>query len=106
MKAKQFRAMTKEDVIAYANICAERSNLPALAELNVFRKYLDKRVKVVRGRKVPIGTVGTVFWIGAVNYSKYKKWWSWQFRVGLKDNDGNTYFTAERNIELVEQDER
>lgn len=70
-------------------------------ELQAFEKYLDKEVRVVKGRKVPIGTTGTVFWIGMRNYSKYGYWWSWEVRVGIKTAEGETYFTAENNIELV-----
>lgn len=35
------------------------------------------------------------------NYSKYGYWWSWEVRVGIKTAEGETYFTAENNIELV-----
>lgn len=70
-------------------------------EVDAFVKYLDKDVKVVKGRKVPVGTVGKVFWIGMRNYSKYGNWWSWEVRVGFKDESGETYFVSEENIELV-----
>ena len=51
-----------------------------------------KVVKVVRGRKVPVGTVGEVFWVGESR---------WGYRVGLKDGEGNKHFTAETNVEVV-----
>lgn len=101
MTAKQFRKMTEADRSNYYMACAERDNLAALGELKVFEKYLDKPVRVVKGRKVPIGTEGTVFWIKAVNYSKYCNWWSWEYRIGFKDVNGNAFFTSEKNIELV-----
>ena len=48
-------------------------------------------VKVVRGRKVPIGTVGNCFWSG---YGKYGT------RVGLQTAGGDKYFTAASNVEV------
>ena len=70
-------------------------------EISAFECYLDKPVKVVSGRKVPIGTTGVVFWVGMRNYSKYGNWWSWDVRLGLRTEDGETYFTAEKNVERI-----
>ena len=72
MTANQFRAM--KDRSGYLEACAQRENFGALQEIQAFEKYLDKEVKVVKGRKIPIGTTGTVFWIGMRNYSKYGYW--------------------------------
>lgn len=101
MKAKQFRAMTAAGREAYRSACAARQNFAALNELDLFEKLLDRPVRVIKGRKVPVGTEGVVFWVGAVNYSKYCNWWSWEFRVGFKDDSGEVYFTNEENVELV-----
>ena len=101
MKAEHFRSMTKEQREEYALICAARGNYGAMMELSAFIKYLDKPVKVVKGRKVPISTTGICFWIGMKNYSKYGNWWSWNVRVGFKDEYGNAYFTSEENIALA-----
>lgn len=46
-------------------------------------------VKVVKGRKVPKGTTGSVVWTGEGAYGP---------RVGLKDADGVVHFTAESNV--------
>ena len=99
MTAKQFREMQNHS--EYRAVCYQRENPGALMELQAFEKYLDKEVRVIKGRKVPVGTTGTVFWIGMRNYSKYGYWWSWEVRVGIKTAEGDTYFTAENNIELV-----
>lgn len=58
-----------------------------------------RQVRVVRGRKVPIGTEGTIIWFGEGNYG---------LRVGLKDAEGNTHWTAASNVEVInpEQYER
>jgi hypothetical protein len=46
----------------------------ALAEREKERRTIrkDKWIKVVRGRKTPIGTTGLVFWIGTDNYNNTK----------------------------------
>jgi hypothetical protein len=48
--------------------------------------------RVVRGRKVPVGTVGTVFWMGEGQYGT---------RVGLKDSTGQVHWTAASNVERL-----
>lgn len=54
------------------------------------------RVKVVKGRKVPIGTVGTVFWIGDNQWGEGK-------RLGIEGDDGETYWTAASNCEETDE---
>lgn len=54
-----------------------------------------KVVKVIRGRKVPIGTVGEVMWMGNSGYGE---------SVGLRLLDGKVVFTAKRNVEVVSLD--
>lgn len=51
-----------------------------------------ERIKVVRGRKVPLGTEGVCFWVGDSRYGA---------RVGFKGDDGKTYFTALKNVEAT-----
>ena len=63
---------------------------------------VGKTVKVVKGRKVPIGTVGKVFWRKKVNYDKYNRWYNATYRLGIKDDDGNVYWTNESNVEVVD----
>jgi hypothetical protein len=55
------------------------------------------KVKVVRGRKVPIGVEGVVIWSGSDNWGKA--------RVGIKDAEGKVHFTAESNVEVTEKSE-
>jgi hypothetical protein len=49
-------------------------------------------VTVVRGKKVPVGTSGVVFWTGDG---------PWGPRVGFKTADGVTHWTAAANVEVV-----
>jgi hypothetical protein len=55
-----------------------------------------KTVRVVHGRKVPIGTVGEVFWYGVRSYHGNEV-----TRVGLKCADGSKVFTSAGNVEVV-----
>lgn len=50
------------------------------------------RVEVIKGRKVPRGTVGDCFWIGHGTYGP---------RVGIKDASGNVHWTAITNVQVV-----
>ncbi|MDE7157646.1 MAG: hypothetical protein K2O02_06810 [Lachnospiraceae bacterium] len=101
MNAIQFRKMTTSQKQEYYLACAMRDNHAAMSEFNAYEKYLDKSIVVVKGRKIPIGTKGICFYIGAVNYNKYKNWWNWTIRIGFKTENGETFFTSEHNIELV-----
>lgn len=53
-----------------------------------------KRVTVVKGRKVPVGTTGTVIWHGEGNYG---------WRVGVKDADGEVHWTAASNVQVEQE---
>lgn len=54
-------------------------------------------VKVVRGRKIPQGTVGNVFWIGE-RYNIYSK--KYEDRVGI-DVDGERLFLPLNYVEVI-----
>ena len=60
-----------------------------------------KIVKVVKGRKVPLGTVGEVFWMEHVNYDSYNRRCGETIKVGIKDSNGNKYYTYINNLEVV-----
>jgi hypothetical protein len=54
-------------------------------------------VRVFKGRKVPVGTTGKVFWIGASDWGGY--------RIGFNgDDDGETYWTAMDNVKVMVAD--
>jgi hypothetical protein len=52
------------------------------------------RVKVVKGRKFPIGLEGVVFWI-----SLEERFGS--YSVGVVKDDGEKFFIAEQNLEVI-----
>lgn len=61
------------------------------AEQEMFRCYgRGASVKVVKGRKVPIGTEGEVFWLGDKG---------WGYSVGFKTSEGEKHFTSISNVE-------
>lgn len=54
-----------------------------------------KLVKVYKGRKVPIGTIGTLFWEGYNRYNPNNP------RIGIKDSTGKAYWTYKNNVEVL-----
>lgn len=52
-----------------------------------------KEVIVARGRKVPKGTTGIVFWLGEGKYG---------LRAGIKDAAGTVHWTAASNLDVVD----
>ena len=57
------------------------------------------QVRVERGRKVPLGTEGKVFWTGPDRYRPR------EMRIGLVTEDGERHFTAARNVERIDAEE-
>jgi hypothetical protein len=51
-----------------------------------------KTLKVVKGRKVPVGIIGTCIWLGNSGFGP---------RVGIKDESGQVFWTALSNVEVA-----
>ncbi len=47
-------------------------------------------IRVVRGRNVPLGTIGRVFWSGVGKYGR--------LRIGIDTREGERFFLAARNV--------
>lgn len=62
------------------------------AQLSSGEIVKGQTVKVVRGRNVPKGTQGSIFWTGSSAYGK---------RVGIRDENGKSWFTYEKNVEAM-----
>ncbi len=75
---------------------AEARRAEALAEVRTPGR--GKTVKVVRGRKVPVGTVGECTWYGRGRGYGFREG---EMRVGIKMADGRVEYTAARNVEVV-----
>jgi hypothetical protein len=54
-----------------------------------------KEIVIVKGRKVPIGAEGRVFWVGPDKFSRYGG-----LRIGFKNADGATFWTAASNAKV------
>lgn len=63
----------------------------------VSRRYANPRkgmrVQVTRGRKVPVGTEGVLFWVGSTQFGK---------RIGFKDATDTVHWTAWGNFEFID----
>ena len=56
---------------------------------------VGKEVEVIKGRKVPIGTVGTVFWMRTDKYCG-----NTVTKIGIKGDKGEVYWTYFQNVRV------
>ena len=103
MKLQDLKKYTDAELEALQFEMVKRGNLVAANSIANFKEFYGKTVRVVKGRKVPKGTTGVCFWMGQTNYGKYGDPWGiyTRYRIGIKDDDGEVYWTALDNIELV-----
>lgn len=94
----------------YAKLLFER--LKAAAAADARTPKVGKTVKVVKGRKVPLGTVGEVFWTGEGGYfgprPRFRSGaWSTKGepRIGLKTEAGEKFFLPAKNVEVLDPEE-
>lgn len=86
------------------NYAVDQENLNELNYILDRKKKLEeakkityhKLVKVVRGRKVPIGTEGEIMWMGNNGFGP---------TVGIRLLDGKVVFTSQKNVQAVTIDE-
>lgn len=99
-----YRKMTEKELDELDFYFAAHDMLNAGVELSDFRKVYNKTVRVFKGRKVPIGTKGIVFWVKRYDYSKYGDPWGIYSttKVGIRTESGDAYFTAIDNVEIVD----
>lgn len=71
---------------------AEDARLEANAESRLREVVRGCPVMVTRGRKIPKGTTGRVFWIGQKQYG---------VRVGFEADDGVTHWTDINNVDRI-----
>jgi len=67
------------------------------AEARIPRR--GRSVRVVKGRKISIGTEGVVFWRGPDKYKSTRNYT--YYRVGIEMSNGNREFTSEDNVEVA-----
>jgi hypothetical protein len=73
---------------------ARKINLARRLREEAMRPAIGKMVRVVKGRKVPVGETGSIFWFGADNYNRGK------MRVGIKIGEEKV-FTSADNVEVI-----
>lgn len=76
-----------------AKLLADRDARVWTAVAAAHRVTKGREVVVVKGRKVPKGTTGEVFWTGES---------TWGPRVGFKDAAGTVHWTAMGNVEVTD----
>lgn len=98
-----YSKMTEEQLLELQTSLTARGNYNAAAEVCDFRKLFNKTVKVIKGRKVPKGTIGICFWVKRYNYSRYGDPWGIysDTRVGIRTAEGETYFTSADNVDII-----
>jgi hypothetical protein len=60
-----------------------------------------KTLRVVSGRKLPVGTVGECIWYGAGKSYSPSRWAPVPMRVGIRTQDGAVLWTAAGNVVVV-----
>lgn len=82
---------------------AERAKMPVAG----------KTIRVVKGRKIPIGTIAKVFWLGEDKFNRPAKknpyqfsldmfiYFARQYRVGIILDSGEKFFINAENVEIV-----
>ena len=93
---KNMDAEQMEQYIAYAMM---HDNLQAVREAREFLRYHNKKVIVVKGRKIPHGIKGFVFSVSRVHFGQ-NQWEGWSTRIGFKDANGLIYWTNANNITI------
>ena len=103
MNMKELSKYSGEQLDAIMLEMDMRGNFNAANMICYFKKYYHKNVTVVRGRKVPKGTVGEVFWMNAYNNSKYQDLWGiyTTIRIGIRTSSDQVYWTNLDNVELT-----
>lgn len=90
-----------EAIAAYnAKVAAEREAAARAREISRLVEEahtlgVGKRIRVVKGRKVPHGTEGSVFWIGESRFAPCGR------RVGFRSDSGDVYWTSADNVEVI-----
>lgn len=92
--------MTDKELEQYREYCIRAGNVSALTEINEHKKFYGKRVEVIKGRKIPHGTTGTVFYVERVHYG-YQDWKGWVTRIGFKDDSGKAFFINDNNLSII-----
>lgn len=94
---------TPEVEAAYQALCHKQAEAARVRAAQIAEQQpgKGKTLKVVKGRKVPVGTVGRCFWASVQQKWFYTAFMGYQGRVGIETADGQRHFTNVDNVELV-----
>jgi len=96
-KSPHYCTATPEEAAEYqANLLSDKLEKEYRLSVEIANGEIvvGQTVKVYRGRKVPQGTIGIVFWV-AEEADNFDVW-----KIGIKDQDGVKYFLAINNVDF------
>ena len=94
------RIYRPDEITEIIHFAHQADNMEAVVEASDHLKLFGKTVKVVKGRKVPIGTIGDVFYLARKHYSQ-NTWFGFDTRIGIKSEDGTQHFLSASNVEAI-----
>ena len=102
---KELMNKTPEELDELSEALLLRGNMTAVKGISLVKEFAHKRVRVVKGRKVPRGTDGEVFLLGSYCNSPYGDPWGiyTTFRCGIRDDNGDVHWTSVDNIEVIQE---
>lgn len=98
-----YRGKTNKELAELKSYAISHGNMNAVVEISDFLEFYGKAVKVIKGRKVPKGITGVVFWLKRQCYGKYGDPWGIysSTRCGIKTAEGAIYWTDVNNLEVI-----
>ena len=102
MNNQDYRKLSSEELKNLRFYATSIGNLNAALEISQFIEMYGKEVEVVKGRKVPLGTIGIVFFVKRYGF----EYWNSYTRVGFKNEAGKTFFTDYHNLKIIGKETR
>lgn len=106
MTTKELMRLSDEELAKLREYFTLSGNSSAVMAIANVQEFGHKNVEIVKGRKYKHGTRGKVFWIGSTCHSPYGDPWGiyTTWRCGLKDEEGNVYWTSLDNVKVIEEE--
>lgn len=98
-----YKNKTDQELATIEFYAIANGNHNAAQEIRDFREFYGQIVEVFKGRKVPIGTRGEVFFVKRKNFGKYADPWGVYSAtiIGIIDDDGNKFYTNCENCRVI-----
>lgn len=103
MRMMEMKGLTPEQLRRLEERAITMGNYATARAIRDFASTYGREVKVLKGRKVPIGTTGVCFWMGTRKYGKGADPWGLMqdCRIGIKTASGEVYWTSVDNVEVL-----